>query len=166
MNQLLSQHWSSTTRKMARIHPLSSSSFVHVILWSIANLQGKHVKEVFQGIARMLQISSVLLDWMSMLLFDMLEDSKNVPVLDKRRWTPHSGHSKPGCESTSIWYSMFDPVLDRGMRTFVSEGVTTTTTTRLQNGTKSAHHCLVNDPQQMCVILNPKSLENMTKSSH
>ena len=47
---------------MAQIPPLSPSSFVNVILRFIANLLGKHVEEVFQEIARMPQISSVVLD--------------------------------------------------------------------------------------------------------
>ena len=76
---------------MAQIPPLSPSSFVHVILRSVANLSGEHVKEVFQGIARMPQIWSVVLDQMSRLLFDMFDDSMDVPIPGKRRSTPHSG---------------------------------------------------------------------------
>ena len=70
---------------MAQIPLLSPSSFVYVILRSVANLLGEHVEEVFQGIARMPQISSVVLDLMSRLLFYTFENSKDIPILDKRR---------------------------------------------------------------------------------
>ena len=162
----MSQHWSSIARKMPQIPPLSLSSFVHVILRTVANLLDEHVEEVFRGIARMPQISSVVLDWMSILLFDIFEDSKNVSILGKKRWIPHSDRSKLCCGPTSTWYSMFDLVLDQGRRAFASNGVGTTTTTRWQNETKSAHRRRVNDPQQRCITLNPKSLENMSQISH
>jgi hypothetical protein len=48
------------------------------ILRLIANLPEEHVEEVFQGIARMSAISSVVLDCMSGLLSDMFENFINV----------------------------------------------------------------------------------------
>ena len=51
-------------RKMARIPSFPHYTSIQEILRSIANLPGEHVEEVFQGIARMLQVSSVLLDLM------------------------------------------------------------------------------------------------------
>ena len=145
LNQLLSQHWSSTTRKMAQIPPLLPSFFVYMILRSIANLLGEHVEKAFQGIARMLHISNIVLDWMLRLLFDMFKDSRNVIILGERMSTPRSGRSKPECEPSSTWCSMFDPVLDQRRRTFVLEAVGMTTTTRWQSGTKSAHRYRVNN---------------------
>ena len=48
------------------------------ILRSVANLPGEPVEEVFQSIARMPQISSVVLDRMAKLLSHMFEDSRDV----------------------------------------------------------------------------------------
>ena len=55
---------------MARIPPFPRCTLAQQILRSIANLPDKHVEEVFQGIARMPQISSVVLDRMTNIVSD------------------------------------------------------------------------------------------------
>ena len=68
----------------------------HEILRSIANLLSEHVEEVFQGIARMTQILSVVLN--HMLLSNMFEDSRDV-LLPCRGWqTSNREASKSQCE--------------------------------------------------------------------
>jgi hypothetical protein len=68
-------------------------SFVHYtstqeILKFIANLSGAHVEEVFQGIARMPQISSVVLDRILGLSSDMFEDFRDALLLSREDKPP------------------------------------------------------------------------------
>jgi hypothetical protein len=86
---------------MAQILPLPPSSSVHAIMRSVANLLGKHVEEVFRGIARTLQILNIVLDRISRLMSDMFEDSRDTPILGKRISTLHISHSKPRCRPSS-----------------------------------------------------------------
>jgi hypothetical protein len=69
-------NYTCIARKMVELPSISHYTFAQEILRSIAKLAGTYVKEVFQSIARMLQISSVVLDRMVGLLSDMFEDSK------------------------------------------------------------------------------------------
>ena len=71
-------------RNMGETPTLPPPSSIHAILRSIANLSDLDVKEVFQGMAIMPQISSALLNRMSGLLSDMYEDSRDVPTPLKR----------------------------------------------------------------------------------
>ena len=68
---------------MAQIPPLLPSSFVHVILRSVANVLSEHVEKVFQGIARMSHTSNFILDQMSGMLSHMFEDSRDVLITAK-----------------------------------------------------------------------------------
>ena len=79
-------------------------SSVHAILRSIANLSNLDVKEVFQGVAIMPQISSALLNRMFGLLSDMYEDSRDVPTPLKRTSVWHSTRSKAQVGQPSIWH--------------------------------------------------------------
>ena len=68
------------------------------ILRSLTNLPGEHVEEVFQGIARMPQISSVVLDCMPRLLSDMFEDSRDVLLSYRGGQAPNRKASKSQCK--------------------------------------------------------------------
>ena len=85
-------------RIMAGIPSFPYYTSAQEILRSIANLPGEHVKEVFQGIARMPQISSVVLDRMARLLSDMFEDSKGVLLPGRGGQAPNHKASKSQCE--------------------------------------------------------------------
>ena len=49
----------------------------------VANLPEDHVEEVFQGVARMPQISSCVLNRMAHVMSDIFEDSREAPISDK-----------------------------------------------------------------------------------
>ena len=79
---------------MAGIPTFMHDNSTKEILRSIANLPGEHVEEVFQGVARMPQISSVVLDRMAGLLFDMFEESRDVLLPSRGGRAPDRKASK------------------------------------------------------------------------
>jgi hypothetical protein len=94
---------------MTEIPSFPYHTFAQEILRSIANLSDEHVEEVFQGIARMPQISSVVLDRMVGLLSDIFEDSMDVLLPCRGGQTPNreapkspSEHPTKGCVTRSI----------------------------------------------------------------
>ena len=113
-----------------------------------------HMEEVFHGNARMLQ--SDVLDQMSRLLFDMFVDSIDVSIPGKRRSISHSGCFKLGYNLSSKGRKTRSPS-NQGRMTCAPKVVGMTTTTKGQSWTKRTHHPRINDPQQRCVTLNPKS---------
>ena len=78
LNPLLLVNCTCIASKMAGKPSFQRYTSTQEILRSIANLPDEHVEEVFQGTARMPQISSVVLDHMAGLLSDMFEDSRDV----------------------------------------------------------------------------------------
>ena len=83
---------------MAKILSFPHYTSAQEILRSIANLSGEHMKEVFQGIARMPQTSSVVLDRMAGLLSDMFKDSRDVLLPSRGGRAPNRKASKLQCK--------------------------------------------------------------------
>ena len=83
---------------MAELPPFPHYTSVEKILKSVANFPGEHVEEVFQEFAIMPLISSVILDQMLGLLFNMFEDIRDVFVPARRGQTPHGEAPKPWCK--------------------------------------------------------------------
>ena len=79
---------------MAGIPTFPHDTSTEEILRSIANLPGEHVEEVFQGIARMPQISSVVLDRMAGPLSDKFEDSRDILLPSRGGRAPDRKASK------------------------------------------------------------------------
>jgi hypothetical protein len=98
LNLLLIQ-WHKNAGKMAGMPAFPRHISSQEILRSIANLPEEHVEEVFQDIARMLAISSVVLDRMSCLLSDMFEDFRDVIFPSRGGRVPNrkpfTSHYKP-----------------------------------------------------------------------
>lgn len=60
------------------------------IMMLVANLPDERVEEVFQGVARLPQISSHVLNRMANVMSDMYADSREAPIPHKRRSTRQS----------------------------------------------------------------------------
>ena len=59
---------------------------VSKIMMLVANLPDERVEEVFQGVARLPQISSHVLNRMANVMSDMYADSREAPIPHKRRF--------------------------------------------------------------------------------
>lgn len=78
LNSLSILIYTCTAGRMAEIPSFLHHTSAQEILRSVANLSDFDVEEVFLGIGRMPQISSVVLDRMAGLLTDIFEDSRDV----------------------------------------------------------------------------------------
>jgi hypothetical protein len=68
----------------------------------VANLSDNRVEKVFQGVARMPQISSHVLNRIANVMSDIFEDSKEAPIVEERRSTRQSMRStQPSSQPSS-----------------------------------------------------------------
>lgn len=132
---------------------------VDKIMRMVANLPDDRVEEVFQGVGRMPQITSHVLNHMAKVMSDIFEKSREAPIPGRRRSTRHSARStQPTKRATRSSTKLKKKAEDSESSADTEETETADEDTESEQEESAQEQAVVVPPQPKAKVFNPEIL--------